>query len=513
MKQKIMKVFISSPFLDLQPERLAVKRAMEDANQVLLPHGLALLPIDLQTGARSRPPLADCLGEVGTSDVFIGLLGVRYGSVDPATGKSISELEYDKACELRKPVLMYVRHPKSLVTKGCFDTDAELMNKRHVFQQKIEAHYKRDSFRTSDDLRAHILRDLFYIILNSDKPRWLRTSLSELQVPRAVYEFFSNLNAGNVDRCVDIVQDRRLKLELRRLGASGVRINMLKELLGFAALDRAPLVDSPDRRGPLLFELAEMDDGLARACLEEVDELALAVGNLGALAHANGDLAARCLQEGDIEGAKSRAVKALRYAKRNRRKHTLAAAFRAKAVVRAVERRDRDALRCSWRSIECLIAEQEICFFCLAKSFVMAGLGHWRLKECVLARDRFGKALYIGMALPAREVQRGALRNLAKHFETHAEHTGDQTEWRHAVAAHAWYGELTRDSDPEDEEADINVALRGVVGKLGRENTYSLYVSVRDDPKKIVLEALAPYNLENFISEIGAKASPHGDHW
>jgi hypothetical protein len=37
------------------------------------------------------------LAEVRESDLFVGIYARRYGAVDPATGKSITELELDEA--------------------------------------------------------------------------------------------------------------------------------------------------------------------------------------------------------------------------------------------------------------------------------------------------------------------------------------------------------------------------------------------------------------------------------
>jgi tetratricopeptide (TPR) repeat protein len=219
------------------------------------------------------------------------------------------------------------------------------------------------------------------------------------------------------------------------------------------------------------------------------------------------------LEKGAIKDARKHVAKSFRYAKQDFRPHTLAVAFRAIGKIHYVLREYQKTLKYFWKSINFLCMEEEICFFCLARSFTGAALAHWALHECTLARDRLGKALSLGLTIPSRSIQKDALRNLAVHFETHADYYNDHEERKRAVAAYVWYVKVAKELDPEDSEADLNVLLRDIMVKIGRDKTYALYLSVRDNAKEIVLEALSGYKLEEFISGIGAKASPHGDHW
>ena len=56
-------------------------------------------------GARTEKSLEVCLSEVEQSDIYIGILGMKYGSIDEDTGKSYTHLEYKKATELELPRL------------------------------------------------------------------------------------------------------------------------------------------------------------------------------------------------------------------------------------------------------------------------------------------------------------------------------------------------------------------------------------------------------------------------
>lgn len=58
-------------------------------------------------GARSAPALDESLDEVAKSDLFVGVYAYRYGFT-PDGVVSITEREYDRAVELKKPVLAFI---------------------------------------------------------------------------------------------------------------------------------------------------------------------------------------------------------------------------------------------------------------------------------------------------------------------------------------------------------------------------------------------------------------------
>jgi Domain of unknown function (DUF4062) len=54
-------VFLSSTFVDLAAERKAVRDALNELNSPLSALGVCLIPIDLQSGAETEPPIDVCL--------------------------------------------------------------------------------------------------------------------------------------------------------------------------------------------------------------------------------------------------------------------------------------------------------------------------------------------------------------------------------------------------------------------------------------------------------------------
>lgn len=51
-----------------------------------------------------------CLAELEKSDIVIGIYGSRFGWIEKETGRSMTEIEFDRAIELGKPVLGFVTY-------------------------------------------------------------------------------------------------------------------------------------------------------------------------------------------------------------------------------------------------------------------------------------------------------------------------------------------------------------------------------------------------------------------
>jgi len=95
MKRKLQ-VFVSSTYNDLREERQAAVQAILKAGHI--PAGMELFT------AGDRSQLEIIKNWIDDSDVFMLILGGRYGSIEPKSGKSYIEVEYGYAEELEKPL-------------------------------------------------------------------------------------------------------------------------------------------------------------------------------------------------------------------------------------------------------------------------------------------------------------------------------------------------------------------------------------------------------------------------
>jgi hypothetical protein len=94
------RVYISSTWLDLKPEREAVRNAI-----LRLGH----MPAGMEAyNASESPPVAHCLADVAACDVYIGICAWRYGFVPRDGTCSITECEYDEAGRCEIPRLLFL---------------------------------------------------------------------------------------------------------------------------------------------------------------------------------------------------------------------------------------------------------------------------------------------------------------------------------------------------------------------------------------------------------------------
>lgn len=112
------RVFVSSTYADMLPYRDAIQSALNKAD--CIPYGME------RFGAEAIPPLDVCFRELAASQIYICAIGMRYGTVDKETGKSYTQLEFEKARELGKPTLVFLVDENRVSFKVSeFDTGVE----------------------------------------------------------------------------------------------------------------------------------------------------------------------------------------------------------------------------------------------------------------------------------------------------------------------------------------------------------------------------------------------------
>lgn len=97
---KKLQVFVSSTYTDLIEERQAAVQAILDAGHI--PAGMELFK------AGNESQLKTIYKWIDDSDVYMLILGGRYGSIETNTGKSYTQLEYEYALSKDIPVFALV---------------------------------------------------------------------------------------------------------------------------------------------------------------------------------------------------------------------------------------------------------------------------------------------------------------------------------------------------------------------------------------------------------------------
>lgn len=106
---KKYQVFISSTYLDLINERQAAVEAILKAGHI---------PAGMELFTASNKSQWDIIKKwIDESDIYMLILGGRYGSIEPESGLSYTELEYNYALQQNKPLFAVVMEDEALQAK------------------------------------------------------------------------------------------------------------------------------------------------------------------------------------------------------------------------------------------------------------------------------------------------------------------------------------------------------------------------------------------------------------
>lgn len=107
--ERKLQVFISSTYSDLLEERQAAVEAILSSRHI--PAGMELFT------AGDESQLNVIKKWIDESDIYLLILGGRYGSIEPKSGKSYTQLEYEYAVKMKKPYFSIVIKESALDEK------------------------------------------------------------------------------------------------------------------------------------------------------------------------------------------------------------------------------------------------------------------------------------------------------------------------------------------------------------------------------------------------------------
>ncbi len=121
---KKLQVFVSSTYTDLIEERQAAVQAILDAGHI--PAGMELFK------AGNRSQLETIYKWIDESDIYMLILGGRYGSIESKSGKSYTQLEYEYAINNNIPVFSVVLTNKFLHYKASLQDEDKIFEKDNI---------------------------------------------------------------------------------------------------------------------------------------------------------------------------------------------------------------------------------------------------------------------------------------------------------------------------------------------------------------------------------------------
>jgi len=164
LEQKRYQVFISSTFVDLQTERLAVLNQLLSIN--CIPVGMEIFPAADEEQFKYIKKL------IRESDYYVLIVAGRYGSL-AKDGLSYTEKEYDYAIKKKIPVLAFLHKDPGKIASEL--TDPKHAEKLTAFREKIENSNRLVKYwTTADNLRADVQTALSYAFTSKPRKGWVR---------------------------------------------------------------------------------------------------------------------------------------------------------------------------------------------------------------------------------------------------------------------------------------------------------------------------------------------------
>lgn len=185
-----LQVFVSSTFQDLIKDRQAAVEAILKAGH--FPAGMELFT----AGDKSQWEVIQRW--IADSDVYMLILAGRYGAVEPSSGLSYTELEYDFAVASGKPHFAVVISEDALEARvkehGTAVLEKDNPDRLRAFRQKVLG--KMSSFFSDHkDVKLSVLETLPQLAAEYELKGWVRAS--EIPDTKALADELSKVHAEN----------------------------------------------------------------------------------------------------------------------------------------------------------------------------------------------------------------------------------------------------------------------------------------------------------------------------
>lgn len=212
--RKKLQVFVSSTYTDLIKERQAAVEAILTAGHI--PAGMELFT------AGNESQMEVIKRWIDESDVYLLILGGRYGSIEAASGKSYTQLEYEYALSQKKPLFGCVIKEEAIRLRPQRDAETQNLGKLEAFRQLVLSKMCR-FWEDHKDIKIAVSETLANFNWKQNLVGWVRAS-SQSDLP-ALTDEMARLSKENA----------QLRLQINEFGKNepinGFSFNELKEIL------------------------------------------------------------------------------------------------------------------------------------------------------------------------------------------------------------------------------------------------------------------------------------------
>lgn len=166
MAEKKYQVFISSTYSDLVDERRKILDILLMAD--CIPAGMeAFVATDVEQFEVIKKVIDLC-------DYYVLIIGKRYGSVNPATGLSYTEMEYEYAKQQQIPVLVFAIDETVELPPNKIEIDPNKIESLKRFRQNAMTNRLVSLWKTSDELTAALAISIMRAKSEIERPGWQR---------------------------------------------------------------------------------------------------------------------------------------------------------------------------------------------------------------------------------------------------------------------------------------------------------------------------------------------------
>lgn len=162
---KKYQIFISSTYTDLIEERQAAVEAILKAGHI--PAGMELFT------STNKSQWTIIKRWIDESDIYMLILGGRYGSIDPDSGKSYTHLEYEYAHSINKPLFAVVINDVALRKKTYEERETQNPESLEDFRQQVLS-YLSAFFSDNKDIKLAVHESLGTLIQDNKLVGWVR---------------------------------------------------------------------------------------------------------------------------------------------------------------------------------------------------------------------------------------------------------------------------------------------------------------------------------------------------
>jgi hypothetical protein len=145
-------IFVGSTFEDMKDYRRAVRDALTQLEAIV--RGMEYF------GSKPGTPVDECLAVVASCQIYVGIFGMRYGSVPEGHDLSMTHLEYEEAQRCELPSLIYILDESSQPILPKFVETGPGAEALRRLKDQLKKRHLVAFFTTPSDLVAKILHDV-----------------------------------------------------------------------------------------------------------------------------------------------------------------------------------------------------------------------------------------------------------------------------------------------------------------------------------------------------------------